>query len=163
MPSALDFEGSGGERLPDDRESGARLVSVVGDWFLDFFQESPQSFWETMKYYAEGNPARGDRLCKDITSAPYIDYMRPRVDDDESLFRKIDEAAGFALSGPDFDPVAQYPHTIILMLGLGRTYLTKDTRLYELGRKSYEHYKELALAARGDGGAAAERFRSVAL
>lgn len=157
MSNPLDPRADHDGGLGRDKETGAHLIGVVGDWFMRLL-EDPQNFWRALEDRKFG---LSDKLCKDITSAPYVDYLREKICDEE--FRDIDQIAGIANRARDFDPVDKYPHTIILLLGLGRRYLTASTELYALGVKSYEHYGALARGARGDSGEEAERWRSIVL
>lgn len=118
---------------------GAPLVSVISEWFYGLLQRpDPESFWQSLEKKSYG---LSDELCQDITSAPYIDVLRPKFEESESNFRQVEIIAERA---EKYDAIKKYPYTIILLLSLARKFLTEGAKLYDLGLGSYEYYKSLA-------------------
>lgn len=122
------------------------LVFIISQRLLTILNRSdPRFLWRALK---KGNYKLSEQLSREILAAPYIDYLRSKIDKDRELFDRIENTAACAR---EFQAAFKYPYTIILLLSVMRKFLAKDTNLYELGKKSYEHFKKRSgtnLAAR---------------
>ena len=82
-----------------------------------------------------------DALYKYLTAVRFVDCLRQRIHEDEELFKRISESIGAELK--QGEKWKKYPNLSVFLLSIARNNETlKNTPLYSVGEKLYEHFKE---------------------
>ena len=85
-----------------------------------------------------------DNFCKDLNVVRFIDCLREQINEDEYLFTRIEGIARKLDEGNKFQ---KFPNFSVLLLSIAQKSLldpsvdVEKTRLYHIGKKLYDHFK----------------------
>jgi len=107
---------------------------ILADWFLSKFQsdtgEPAEAFLSNLR---DEHSGLSDQVSDDLTDYRFVDCLRKILTEED-----VDNLERIACKLDDTGLWREFPHTVILLLGLARIRITKAGSLYEVGRKVYD-------------------------
>ncbi|MCY3740529.1 MAG: hypothetical protein OXH00_05870 [Candidatus Poribacteria bacterium] len=117
----------------DNLSFGDSTAHATVEWFLDQLTGSDSIFTENF-----------DNFCKALNAVRFIDCLREQINKDKYLFTLIEGIAGKLDEGDKFQ---KYPNLSVLLLSIAQKSLlnlsgvVKQRKLYNIGEKLYDHFK----------------------
>lgn len=122
----------------NNNDSTAPITRAIANRFLELLNAETDGtlFWQRLQNKGDGF---SESLYGELTSAEFVDYLRPQIT--EEVFTKIELIADQFMRIEDRE---KYPKTVILLMNLSRSQITKRSKIYRAGLIIYDRYKTLA-------------------
>jgi hypothetical protein len=122
----------------NSKSSPDSITRAIAHGLLDLLntETDGSAFWSRLQDTRQGF---SESLFGELTTAEFVDYVRPQVT--KKIFKKIELIAAEFMKS---EGRANYPKTVILLMNLSRSHITRRSNIYQAALVIYEHYKAIA-------------------